>query len=660
MSQDQIDILTRALHREKQARKQAELILESKSKELYMITQQLRESNEKLEELVSESSSELKGVFDNLVDAYVLMDLKGNVVKMNNSAVELFGYDLTIESLNVIKLIYKEDYAYAMQAFSKLVKEGKFKDYVARVYTKNNGVRLVHINSSVIFNSKNEPIGAQGIVSDITKEKEAEDNLLESKNRLATLILNLDTGILLEDENRKIVLTNKKMCNLFSIPIDPDKLVGSDCVSAMEESKALFENQDEFISRVNEILVEKKMVIGDVLTMKNGTILERDYMPILTGDTYKGHMWSYRDVTLKRNYRDSLEAQKQKYSNIIANMNLGLMEVNKEDEILMVNQSFERMSGYEQKALIGKKGSETFLLKEDIALLKKNNELRVKGESSSYEVRAKNKNGEIRYWLISGAPNYDINGNVVGSIGIHLDITELKKLQHQKENLLVDLERSNEELQEYAHVVSHDLKSPLRSIYALVSWLKEDNQGKFDESSNKNITLIEASLEKMEALISDILNYSSVTFKDRGENQLDLNTLIDELRQILIIPENITLSSVKKLPTIKGDRTRFLQLFQNLIGNAILYIDKPDGRIEVDYTEDSEYYKFSVQDNGIGIKKEYHEKIFKIFHSLEERKGSSGIGLSIVKKIVNFNGGRIWLESEVEKGTTFYFTIKKR
>lgn len=660
MSQDQIDILTRALHREKQARKQAELILESKSKELYLITQQLRESNERLEELVSESSSELKGVFDNLVDAYVLMDLKGNVVKMNNSAVELFGYDLTKESLNVTSLIYKEDYVYAMQAFSQLVKEGKFKDYVARVYTKNNDVRLVHINSSVIFDKHNKPIGAQGIVSDITKEKEAEDNLLESKNRLATLILNLDTGILLEDENRKIVLTNKKMCNLFSILISPDDLIGSDCVSAMEESKVLFDNQDEFIFRVNEILADKKMVIGDVLTMKNGTILERDYIPILTGNTYKGHMWSYRDVTLKRNYRDSLEAQKQKYSNIIANMNLGLMEVNKKDEILMVNQSFERMSGYEEKELIGKNGGEVFLLKEDMVLLNKNNDLRVKGESSSYEVRAKKKNGEIRYWLISGAPNYDINGNVVGSIGIHLDITELKKLQHQKESLLVDLERSNEELQEYAHVVSHDLKSPLRSIYALVSWLKEDNQEKFDESSNKNITLIESSLEKMEALISDILNYSSVTFKSKGENKLDLNKLIEELREILIIPENIRLSSVKKLPTIKGDRTRFLQLFQNLIGNAILYTDKPDGRIEIDYTEDSEYYQFSIQDNGIGIKKEYHEKIFKIFHSLEERKGSSGIGLSIVKKIVTFNGGRIWLESEVGKGTTFYFTIKKR
>ena len=208
-------------------------------------------------------------------------------------------------------------------------------------------------------------------------------------------------------------------------------------------------------------------------------------------------------------------------------------------------------------------------------------------------------------------------------------------------------------------MVSHDLKSPLRSIYALVNWLKEDNKDKLDESSIKNIGLIESSLEKMERLISDILNYSIVTSNARKKNPLDLNQIITELRQVIFFPSHIELKLLNPLPIVMGDETRFQQLFQNLISNSISYIDKEVGLIEIDCIEKNFHYQFSVKDNGVGIKKENYKKIFRIFHSLEKRKESSGIGLSIVKKIVSLYGGEIWLESEYGKGTTFYFTIKK-
>jgi len=657
MSQKQIDILQRALNREKAARKQAEKILEDKSGELFDITQKLKESNEKLEHLVKQQSSELQGVFENIVDAYVVIDLFGNVLKMNDAAVDMLGYNIEKEQVNLTNLAHPDEANRAHESFKKLLKDGTLTDFHVRIVTKDKKDKLVHINSSIIYDD-DIPIAAQGIVRDITKEKEFEDQLIESENRLSTLILNLESGILLEDEQRKIVLTNNKFCELFQIPVSPDNLKGADCSDAAEQNKHFFTDPEEFVSRINKIIKDKKTVLGDELTMVDGKILERDFIPIYKNDEYQGHLWSYRDITLKRKYRKSIEGEKQKYSNIIANMNLGLVEVDNDDIILMVNQSFCDMSGYDEKELIGKKGAEVFLSKNDIELIKVENEKRIRGESNSYELTVKNKSGEIRHWLISGAPNYNINGNVTGSIGIHLDITDLKSLELQKENLLRKLAKSNEELQDYAHIVSHDLKSPLRSITALISWLKEDYKNIIDESGIENFKLIEDKLEKMDHLIDGILSYSSIDEKHSKNQKIDLNETIEIIKNIIFVPDYIRIEVNHKLPTINVDPIRIQQVFQNLISNAINHNDKPNGYVQISYTDKQNHHQFSVADNGIGISKEYHQKIFEIFQSVSEDE-STGIGLSIVKKIVGLYNGKVWLESELGKGTTFYFTIKK-
>ena len=652
MAQNQVEILQRALKREKAARKAAEKILEEKSRELYLTSQ-------KLESLLDEKSSELQGVFENIVDAYVVMDLNGNFIKFNEAATKLFGYNIAVDRVNVVDLIYKEDFKYAMSSFVDLQTKGLFKDYEARVYTKSKEVKWVHINASVIFNKDKKPVAAQGIVRDITDQKTSEGKLVESENRLASLVVNLDSGIVLEDENRNIVLTNNKFCELFGINANPKDLIGMDCVAASEQNKVLFKDPEGFIQRMQAIDVDKKTVIGDELEMLDGKILERNYMPIIVGEESKGFLWTFTDVTLKRTYSKSLEAQKQKYYNIIANMNLGMVELNNNDEILMVNQSFEEMSGYTEAEVIGKNARELFSSKEEAELLKEERSKRKKGESNSYEFKAVCKAGKTRHWLVSGAPNYNIDGDVIGSIGIHLDITETKSLELQKAKLLEKLEKSNDELQEYAHIVSHDLKSPLRSIDALVSWIKEDNQGKLDEGSLQNLGLIETTLEKMEQLITDVLNYSSVGFDISEKTDVDLDSLVNELVTILYIPQHITIKSLKVLPIIKGDKTKLQQVFQNLISNSVKFIDKESGSIIINVDDFKSHYKFSIQDNGIGIDKKYHDKIFKIFHSLKKSKDSSGIGLSIVKKIVNLHEGEIWLDSEPNIGTTFYFTLKK-
>ncbi len=777
-------LLKKALDRQKKARAQAEKILEEKAKELYDVTHHLKESNARLEALLSEKTSELDGVFVNIVDPYVVMDLKFNIIKMNASAKEFLGYDSEKEAINLSTIVHPEYMEYTAESIQSLMEVGVLKNYQAKIIIKDKTEKYIQINSSLIYDKNRKPIAAQGIIrditqeteikhllaeqkkeldiivensplgivltvnnkivksnrtfktligysdfelkklklddisspediekskelinqmntgeldqfsiikkytrkdngilwaktsvnafknskgkveykvvmiEDITKELEAEEQLKESENRLATLISNLQTGVLLEDENRKISLTNKRFCSMFNISASPQQLNGVDCSDAAEQNKIFFKNPEAFVTRIGEILKERKLVSSDELEMIDGRILERDYIPIFNNKIYKGHLWTYQDITVRKNFRKNLFAEKEKYSSIIANMNLGLLEVDTNDTIQMANQSFCKMSGFSQDELLGTKAREILRVRE-LDLIEKQDRIRSKGDSDSYEVKVLNKSGEKKHWLISGAPRYDEGGILIGSIGIHLDITTQKKLEVQKGLLLKELENSNKGLQEYAHIVSHDLKSPLRSISALATWLYEDYKDVLDENGVTQLGLMQEKVEAMDNLIVGILNYSTVSSDTIQNTKVDVNMVIKEITDIIFIPDHVEVKIVKKLPTIFADKIKVHQVFQNFMSNAVVHIENEIGLVNIDYIETKTHWQFSIEDNGVGIPKEYHEKIFKIFQSVGNKERSTGIGLSIVKKIIDLYEGEVWLESTPGEGTTFYFTIKK-
>lgn len=237
---------------------------------------------------------------------------------------------------------------------------------------------------------------------------------------------------------------------------------------------------------------------------------------------------------------------------------------------------------------------------------------------------------------------------------------EIVKANKQREELLKSLADQNQELNDYAHMVSHDLKAPLRTINTLIAWVIEDNQNKLDEESLKSLNLIVYNTEKMELLIKGILDYSSIDRHESESRPIDFNELLKEVVLMVSPPKNISIAVQENLPKIEGNYYRFRQLFQNLIENAIKYNDKPQGTIEVGFTDKPDEYLFFVKDNGKGIAKAYFEKIFNIFTKLDNNSQSSGIGLSIVKKIINRYNGRIWPESIENEGTTFYFTLPKK
>ena len=593
---------------------------------------------------------------EDLFDPYFIINQEGEIINKNTALLKLLGYPhQSSHIINICQHILLSEKK-IKSTLKSLYSTNKTTCLKLKITTFKNTVKTIEVkckkhstNNLFIYVS----------ARDITNEVNAKHKLKESERSLSSLIKNLDRAILLEDENQKMLLTNHKFCSLFKINSTPKSLKQHNITSTLKQYKHLFNDPKAFVDRINVLVKNKKKHLGEELQMLDGTILSRNYIPVFKNNKYKGHLWSYNNITLQKNYQKKIEAQKIKYRNIIANMNLGLVEVDNNDRIQMVNQSFCKMTGYSEEELKGKIAYKLFTKGKSTKTLKNETKNRIKGKTNTYEIEAYDKNNNKKYWLISAAPNYDINGHVEGSIGINFDITDFKNLEKQKEELLYRLSKSNEELEDYAHIVSHDLKSPLRSIYALASWIKQDNLNILDQKSINNINLIEQVLEKMELLISDILKYSSIHYK-KDKKKLDLHCLVNELINTIFVPKHIEIKFKTNLPTIKGDPTKMEQLFQNLINNAIKFIDKKKGLIEIDYTDFKGYHQFSIKDNGIGIDKKHHNSIFKIFNTLNKSKDASGIGLSIVKKIIDLNKGRIWIESELKKGTTIYFTLNKK
>jgi signal transduction histidine kinase len=224
-----------------------------------------------------------------------------------------------------------------------------------------------------------------------------------------------------------------------------------------------------------------------------------------------------------------------------------------------------------------------------------------------------------------------------------------------------DLEKKNLDLNQFAHIVSHDLKAPLRGIAMVMDWIDEDTNHPIDDKVQEYHNLIRGRLQRMENLITGILDISRIGRIKRPVESVNVAGLIEEVIGNLVVPKNFQIVVEAGMPVIFTEKILLQQVFSNLIGNAIKYHNKPNGRIVIKSQMKENIYEFSVIDDGPGIAPEYHAKVFEIFQTLQERDAfeSTGIGLAIVKKIVLEKGGKIWIESNLGSGATFNFTWPK-
>jgi PAS domain S-box-containing protein len=372
-----------------------------------------------------------------------------------------------------------------------------------------------------------------------------------------------------------------------------------------------------------------------------------------------------RDITRRKKAEEELRESQEKYIDLFENANDSIYTVDLTGKFTSFNHAAAVMHGYSQDEF-GRLGMKEMLTPESYATavqmiqkgVAERSDLK---ELQPWEFNLVKKDGTILDAELRTRFVWK-KGQIIGLHGITRDVTERKQAERQQAELLQKLSEINQELQDFAHVVSHDLKAPLRAIRVIADWLCADYTDKLDDQGKEYLTLLTGRVDRMQGLIDGVLKYSRVGRTEQDVVPVDLARLLPEIIENLGVPAHIAIQVEPGLPTVEADATRITQVFQNLLSNAIKYLDKPQGHIAVACAEQDAFWKFSVSDNGLGIEQKHFDRIFKLFQTLAPRddRESTGVGLTVTKKIVEMYGGRIWVESEVGQGSTFFFTFPKK
>lgn len=342
--------------------------------------------------------------------------------------------------------------------------------------------------------------------------------------------------------------------------------------------------------------------------------------------------------------------------NIFRNFPNPLILVNEEGTIISVNINFENFTGFSKEEVKGSKKPYPWSIKNR--------------ENAIDEGEILNRTKKERLFRTKNGNLFRVDQNTLflNNSNSKLIVWE-RRSRGEKEYVKLkkrvkSLERSNVGLKQFAYIASHDLREPLRIIKSLSQLFQMRYKDKFDERGEEYLNNIVNSVNKMENLVEDLLSFSRLQTQEQNFNQANINQILEETLEnleSLIKENNAKIIQKNELPTLNCVRSQIMQLFQNLISNAIKFNDKKNPEIKISFQEKPNEWIFSIKDNGIGIEKKYFDKIFVAFrrlHSWDEYPGS-GIGLSICKQIIENHGGKIWVESEVGKGSTFYFNFPK-
>ena len=363
---------------------------------------------------------------------------------------------------------------------------------------------------------------------------------------------------------------------------------------------------------------------------------------------------------------EDLERSQEKLKIALDNGNIGIWECDMLTGELTLDERTEKMFGIEPVPHARNfKTLENMINDEDISHLKSSLKNSIENNISLETIfRIKTKPEKTKYLSVKALIDNDINGKPVTISGVVLDMTDL---QERSENLVLKLNeellRSNNELERFAYVASHDLQEPLRMVTSFTQLLSVQYGDKLDEQANEYIGFAVDGARRMYDLLNGLLEYSRIHTKGNAFNNVDLNRVVENILKNLSlkIKEKNAVIESDVLPTVFADENQMNQLFQNLIANGIKFSTDPP-RIHISAKSERNLYLISIRDEGMGIESKYFDKIFQIFQRLVSREQfeGTGIGLAICKRIVERHNGRIWVESELDNGSTFYFTVSKQ
>ncbi|MDX2188860.1 MAG: PAS domain S-box protein [Bacteroidota bacterium] len=634
--------------------------------------------NKIAEQKLKESEDRYRKIVENASDIIYRSDELGRFTYVNNQAVTITGYSREeLIGKRYLELV-REDYIekitdyYLSEDFLNAVDQSY---YEFPISTKEGNEIWLGQKVQPLF-ADNVLIGYQAVVRDITLIKkleferlQTEDELRETASRLKSLIENLNAGILVEDEHRKIVAVNQSFCDIFTIPVPPNDMLGWDCSDSAEQSKHMFTNPDFFIQNINEILSKKAIVTGEELQMVSGKILQRDYIPIFVKNDYRGHLWYYKDVTEEFHTKEKINEQKRFYESILNKIPADVVVWDENHRYLFANPVSIK-SPEIRKWIIGKDDFEYCAYRNKPIHLAEERRAKfftIKNQKKDleWEEKMKNQNGNEEYTLRKMTPIFDENGDFEMGIGYGINITERKQMEVELEKAKNLAEESLKAKEQFLSTMSHEIRTPMNAVIGMTQLLLNENP---KPEQMEYLNAIRFSSDNLLNLINDILDFTKI---ESGKLEFEKihfdifefikkvqNTYRFQAEDKGLIFNNLIDPKVDRY--LVGDTVRLNQILTNLVGNAIKFTEKGQILIKVSKTGSKKGFvkiRFEVADTGIGIEPSKVERIFERFtqaNSDTTRKyGGTGLGLTITKLLVEQQGGKISVKSKPGKGTTF-------
>lgn len=622
---------------------------------------------------LKEYEERLKIALSNVGDNYWEHNFKTQKTFFSNAADNILGFkteEFKDEANLWWKMVYPQD--------RKILEDNDALYQSGAIDHHSHEYRMIHKDGSVHWvldrgmvtekDDEGKPVKIIGTHIDITRQKELEVELSRRVGQFKSLSENIP-GVIYEYEFRRdgtegLRYVSPAMEHIFGIAPSEfyqfQQYIHPDDVEPIQQKRKISkETLQPFYTEARLITAQRGMIWYSVTSSFS-------YYTPEGAAVFTGFMLN---ITERKNADNALKINEEKYRSIIANMNLGLLEVDSQEIIRSSNQSFCNMSGYTLHELIGKKASDLFAKGANEELLEIKNEERKKGISDAYEIAVQTKNGVFKWWLISGAPRYNDKGELVGSIGIHLDITEQKMLELELLEAREQAESSANAKQVFLANMSHEIRTPMNAILGMGRQLQKTA---LDQTQKFYLDTISNAGEHLMVIINDILDISKI---EAGKLALEaisfsmtevIKSTVDVMQHrasekgILVscsVDENIAAA-------LKGDPYRLKQILFNLVGNAVKFSEKGTVNIAAhlcSHNDGLQLVEITVSDSGIGMEKEYMDNLFHSFtqedKSVSRKYGGTGLGMTITKQLTELMGGTIDVKSQKNIGTTITLTI---
>lgn len=632
----------------------------------------LQRLNIELEALVEERTSELnkrekrfKYLLENNDSIIAIVGKDRKTIYRSPSAERITGWlNEESEQTDAFDRIHPDDIEKAKRVYEYAIASpgAPFKLTVRIRHKAGNYVWL----DGVVVNLFNDP-NIEGMLTnfrDVTEIKEAERELEKNEKRFRALVDNAEDIISLVDEKGIVIYVSPAFVKATGYNVE--YMIGRKFSEIMHS---------EYVSESENIFKELMQNPGKVYHKQNrfkhkdGHFIwvEGDIVNLLNDENVKAIVANHRDVTDKMKSRDTAIEMNERFSIVSRATNDVVWDWNLVTNEIWWNENFYTLFGYDKdqtpqtieswKSGIDENDKERVVKKIYSSI--ENGEM-----YWTDEYKYHGANGKLFFILDRGSIIRNMEGKPIRMIGSMVNLTPQKIAEEKEKRYVEELERSNKELEQFAYIASHDLQEPLRMVGSYVQLIEQRYKGRLDDDADEFIKYAVDGANRMKQLIIDLLNYSKIN-RQMPEAEVNLNTLVQDVLVNLKsrIVESHSVITIDNLPVIFADKTQMMQVFQNLIANAIKFQPKENiPEIKISAERRPEEWLFSVKDNGIGIDKKYHDKVFVIFKQLHSKSmfHGTGIGLAVVKKIVERHGGSIWFESELGKGTTFYFTLKNK